>query len=43
MGTGPLDKYVAQALLGRAYLFYSGFYNDENVTCPNGTEITKKM
>lgn len=42
MGTGHVDKYCAQALLGRAYLFYSGFYNDETVTCPDGTEITKQ-
>lgn len=41
MGSGHVDKYCAQALLGRAYLFYSGFYNDDTVSCPDGSEITK--
>ena len=40
-GDGHADRYAAQALLGRAYLFYSGFYNDEDVTLPNGETITK--
>ena len=40
-GDGHADRYAAQALLGRAYLFYAGFYNDEVVTLPNGSELTK--
>lgn len=40
-GDGHVDKYCAQALLGRAYLFYSGFYQDEDVTLPNGETLTK--
>lgn len=40
-GDGHVDKYAAQALLGRAYLFYSGFYNDEEVSLPNGETLTK--
>ena len=40
-GNGHVDKYCAQALLGRAYLFYSGFYGDEEVTLPNGETLTK--
>ncbi len=40
-GNGHVDKYCAQALLGRAYLFFSGFYNDEDVTLPNGETLTK--
>lgn len=40
-GDGHADRYAAQALLGRAYLFYSGFYNDEDVTLPNGETLTK--
>ena len=40
-GNGHVDKYCAQALLGRAYLFYSGFYNDEEVSLPNGETLTK--
>ena len=27
-GDGHVDKYCAEALLGRVYLFYSGFYHD---------------
>lgn len=40
-GTGHVDKYCAQALLGRAYLFYSGFYQDEEVSLPNGETLKK--
>ena len=40
-GTGHADKYCAQALLGRAYLFYSGFYNDEEVSLPEGGTIDR--
>ena len=40
-GNGHVDKYCAEALLGRAYLFYSGFYGDEDVTLPNGETLTK--
>ena len=40
-GTGHVDKYCAEALLGRAYLFYSGFYGDEEVSLPNGETLTK--
>lgn len=40
-GNGHVDKYCAEALLGRAYLFYSGFYNDEEVSLPNGETLTK--
>lgn len=41
IGDGHADRYAAQALLGRAYLFYAGFYNDEEVTLPNGETLTK--
>lgn len=40
-GDGHVDKYCAEALLGRVYLFYSGFYNDEVVTLPDGSDLTK--
>lgn len=40
-GNGHVDRYAAQALLGRAYLFYSGFYNDEEVSLPNGETLKK--
>ena len=40
--SGPDRKSLqAEALLGRVYLFYSGFYNDEVVTLPDGTDLTK--
>lgn len=40
-GNGHVDKYCAEALLGRVYLFYSGFYGAENVTLPNGETLSK--
>lgn len=40
-GSGHVDKYCAEALLGRVYLFYSGMYSDENVTMPEDGELTK--
>ena len=33
-GDGHVDKYAAEALLGRAYLFASGFYNLSDITLP---------
>ena len=53
IGDGHVDKYCAEALLGRAYLFASGFYGLTDVTLPayeneaigvsiaEGTKITK--
>lgn len=40
-GNGHVDKYCAEALLGRAYLFYSGFYGAETVALPGGETLTK--
>ncbi len=52
-GDGHVDKYAAEALLGRAYLFASGFYGLSDITLPayeneaigvsiaEGTKITK--
>ena len=34
IGDGHVDKYAAEALLGRAYLFASGFYNLSDITLP---------
>lgn len=42
-GNGHVDKYCAEALLGRAYLFYSGFYGKEDVTLPSGDVLTRAM
>lgn len=41
---GHVDHWSAIAMLGRAYLFYTGFYGvtDGNVTLPDGTTLTKK-
>lgn len=53
VGDGHVDKYAAEALLGRAYLFASGFYGLSDITLPayeneaigvsiaEGTKITK--
>ena len=53
IGDGHVDKYCAEALLGRVYLFVSGFYNLPDITLPayeneaigvniaEGTKITK--
>ena len=53
IGDGHVDKYCAEALMGRAYLFASGFYGLTDVTLPayeneavgvniaEGTKITK--
>ena len=53
IGDGHVDKYCAEALLGRVYLFASGFYNLPEITLPayeneaiginiaEGTKITK--
>ena len=53
IGDGHVDKYCAEALLGRAYLFASGFYGLTDITLPaysneaigvniaEGTKITK--
>ncbi|MBQ1831803.1 MAG: RagB/SusD family nutrient uptake outer membrane protein [Bacteroidales bacterium] len=34
IGDGHVDKYCAEALLGRAYLFASGFYGVSDITLP---------
>ena len=39
---GHADHWAAEALLGRAFLFYTGFYNKTDVTLPDGTtKVTK--
>jgi len=40
-GNGHVDKYCAEALLGRVYLFYSGFFGTETVALPNGETLSK--
>ncbi|MDR2843196.1 MAG: RagB/SusD family nutrient uptake outer membrane protein [Candidatus Symbiothrix sp.] len=38
---GHVDKYVAEAMMARAFLFYTGFYQQADVTLPDGSTVTK--
>jgi len=39
---GHADRWAAEALMARAFLFYTGFYNKTEVTLPDGTtKVTK--
>lgn len=38
---GHATKWAAEALLARAYLFYSGYYNKQDITLPDGSTLTK--
>lgn len=38
---GHADHWAAEALLARAFLFYTGFYNKTEVTLPDGSTLTK--
>ncbi len=38
---GHVDKWAAEALMGRAFLFYTGFYNATDVTLPDNSKVTK--
>ncbi len=39
---GHVDKWTAEAMMGRAFLFYTGFYQKSEVTLPDGTsKVTK--
>jgi hypothetical protein len=38
---GHADKYTAEALMARAFLFYTGFYGKADVTLPDGSTVTK--
>ena len=38
---GHTDKWTAEALMARAFLFYTGFYQKPDVTLPDGSKITK--
>ena len=40
-GNGHVDKYCAEALLGRVYLFASGFYGVSSFATPDGSTIDK--
>ncbi|MDR2467021.1 MAG: RagB/SusD family nutrient uptake outer membrane protein [Prevotellaceae bacterium] len=38
---GHADKYTAEAMLARAFLFYTGFYRKSEVLLSDGTALTK--
>jgi len=40
--SGHVDKYVAEAIMGRAFLFYTGFYGKTEVALPDGGTVTKQ-
>ncbi|MDR0693761.1 MAG: RagB/SusD family nutrient uptake outer membrane protein [Prevotellaceae bacterium] len=40
---GHVDKYVAEAMMARAFLFYTGFYGKTEVALPDGGAVTKQM
>ncbi|MHB9056891.1 MAG: RagB/SusD family nutrient uptake outer membrane protein [Paludibacteraceae bacterium] len=39
--TGHADRWAAQAMMARAFLFYTGFYEKQDVTLPDGSKIAK--
>jgi hypothetical protein len=39
---GHADKYTAEAMLARAFLFYTGFYQKTDVVLPDGTNLSKQ-
>ena len=38
---GHADKWAAEALMARAFLFYTGFYQKDAVTLPDGSTVSK--
>ena len=38
---GHVDKYAAEAMMARAFLFYTGFYQKTEVTLPDGSVVNK--
>jgi hypothetical protein len=38
---GHADKWAAEAMMARAFLFYTGFYQKTDVKLPDGTSVTK--
>jgi len=38
---GHVDHWAAEALMGRAFLFYTGFYNKTSVTLPDASTVSK--
>jgi len=38
---GHVDHWTAEAMMGRAFLFYTGFYSKTDVTLPDNSKVTK--
>ena len=38
---GHVDKYAAEAMMARAFLFYTGFYKKTDITLPDGSTVSK--
>lgn len=43
VAAGHADNWAAEALLGRAFLFYTGFYQKDAVTLPDGSSLAKSV
>ncbi|SFE64883.1 RagB/SusD family nutrient uptake outer membrane protein [Thermophagus xiamenensis] len=39
---GRVTRWAAEALMGRIFLFYTGFYNQESIDLPDGGKVTKQ-
>jgi len=39
--SGHVDKWTAEAMMARAFLFYTGFYQKTEVALPDGSVVTK--
>lgn len=39
---GHVDKWCAEAMMGRVFLFYTGFYGKSEIALNDGSKITKK-
>lgn len=39
---GRVTRWAAEALMGRIFLFYTGFYNQESIDLPDGGTVTKQ-
>lgn len=40
---GHATRWAAQGMLARAFLFYTGYYNKENLTLPDGGTLTRSQ
>ena len=41
LDAGHADKWTAEALMARAWLFYTGFYQKDSATLPDGSTVSK--